>query len=284
MVVVLLVLLPWHSAAAEDAVQQLKQQQQLKYQQALDLRCVAWVPGHSNAHMPGRLVALCRQHSFVNCTPPSSLSLHCTALCRSKRGASTRDLKHSIELLKFAAGLVPAPSARQHAATQQGSKQQVLPVQGFPHLAFNGTGRADALRELAKAYQVRVRQPQCYTQQAAGTTSGTWDLRSTLTVYNQSPTTPRCWFGRMSHVGRVWVFSHHPLIAAACAVPQRGSDVDVNHKLSLELFRRAADLGDPEAQGMMGMRMAVGLHHYGSFEGSSIRMFVPVRVVGCQRG
>jgi hypothetical protein len=50
----------------------------------------------------------------------------------------------------------------------------------------------------------------------------------------------------------------------------------VNHKLALELFRRAADLGDPQAQGMMGMRMAVGLHHYGSFEGASIRMFVPV--------
>lgn len=58
---------------------------------------------------------------------------------------------------------------------------------------------------------------------------------------------------------------------------QKGSGVDVNHKLSVELFRRAAELGDPEAQGMMGMRMAVGLHHFGSFEGASIRMFVPVR-------
>lgn len=58
--------------------------------------------------------------------------------------------------------------------------------------------------------------------------------------------------------------------------PQRGSGVEVNHKLALELFRRAADLGDPQAQGMVGMRMAVGLHHYGSFEGASIRMFVPV--------
>lgn len=58
---------------------------------------------------------------------------------------------------------------------------------------------------------------------------------------------------------------------------QRGSGVEVNHQLALELFRRAADFGDPQAQGMMGMRMAVGLHHYGSFEGASIRMFVPVR-------
>lgn len=57
---------------------------------------------------------------------------------------------------------------------------------------------------------------------------------------------------------------------------QRGSGVEVNHQLALELFRRAADLGDPQAQGVMGMRMAVGLHHYGSFEGASIRMFVPV--------
>lgn len=36
---VLLPLVAWHAAALEDAaVQQLKQQQQLKYQQAVDLR------------------------------------------------------------------------------------------------------------------------------------------------------------------------------------------------------------------------------------------------------
>ncbi|KAF6264686.1 hypothetical protein COO60DRAFT_1634287 [Scenedesmus sp. NREL 46B-D3] len=54
---------------------------------------------------------------------------------------------------------------------------------------------------------------------------------------------------------------------------QRGKGVDVNHKLSLELFRRAAELGDAEAQGVMAMRMAFGLHHSNSFEGSSIRHF-----------
>lgn len=64
---------------------------------------------------------------------------------------------------------------------------------------------------------------------------------------------------------------------SAVFVLQRGSGVDVNHQLSLELFRRAAELGDPQAQGMMGMRMAMGLHHYGSFEGASIRQFGPVR-------
>jgi TPR repeat protein len=72
---------------------------------------------------------------------------------------------------------------------------------------------------------------------------------------------------------------------AACVL-QRGSGVDVNHQLSLELFRRAAELGDPQAQGMMGMRMAMGLHHYGSFEGASIRQFGPVRDLqdgGCTR-
>jgi hypothetical protein len=53
--------------------------------------------------------------------------------------------------------------------------------------------------------------------------------------------------------------------------------VEVNHQLSLELLRRAADLGDPQAQGMMGMRAAVGLSHLGSFEGASIRHFGLVR-------
>jgi hypothetical protein len=51
----------------------------------------------------------------------------------------------------------------------------------------------------------------------------------------------------------------------------------VNHKLSLELFRRAAELGDPEAQGALAMRMAFGLHHSNSFEGSSVRHFGRVR-------
>jgi TPR repeat protein len=59
---------------------------------------------------------------------------------------------------------------------------------------------------------------------------------------------------------------------------QRGKGVDVNHKLSLELFRRAAELGDAEAQGAMAMRMAFGLHHSNSFEGSSVRHFGRVGV------
>jgi len=66
------------------------------------------------------------------------------------------------------------------------------------------------------------------------------------------------------------------LTVGVCVVLQRGRAVEVNHKLSLELFRRAAELGDPQGQGMMGMRMAVGLHHYHSFEGASIRQFGPV--------
>lgn len=66
------------------------------------------------------------------------------------------------------------------------------------------------------------------------------------------------------------------LAVAVCFILQRGRAVEVNHKLSLELFRRAAELGDPQAQGMMGMRMAVGLHHYHSFKGASIRQFGPV--------
>lgn len=79
------------------------------------------------------------------------------APCRSGRGASTRDIRQAVELLKFAGGLLPAASARRHAGTpQEAGKPQMLPVQGFPDLAFNATGRADALRELALAYQVRL--------------------------------------------------------------------------------------------------------------------------------
>lgn len=54
---------------------------------------------------------------------------------------------------------------------------------------------------------------------------------------------------------------------------QHGKGVDANHKLSLELFRRAAELGDAQAQGAIAMRMAFGLHPGNSFEGASIRHF-----------
>lgn len=70
------------------------------------------------------------------------------------------------------------------------------------------------------------------------------------------------------------------LLLSLLSLLQRGQGVEVNHKLSLELFRRAAELGDPEAQGMMGARMAVGLHHYNSFDGASIRHFGPVSAAG----
>lgn len=60
------------------------------------------------------------------------------------------------------------------------------------------------------------------------------------------------------------------------SVVQSGKGVDVNHRLSLELFRRAAELGDPEAQGQLGMRFAVGLQHHESVEGSSIQQFAKV--------
>lgn len=70
----------------------------------------------------------------------------------------------------------------------------------------------------------------------------------------------------------------HPSTPAPTPHPytQRGQGVDVNHRLSLELFRRAAELGDAAAQGSMAMRMAVGLHYTGTFEGASIRQFGPV--------
>lgn len=99
------------------------------------------------------------------------LAFVCVHTHRSKPGVSARDLKQSVELLKFAAGLVPASDIKQqhHASTSAGNSQQQkgqqagstrakqpLPVPGFPDLAFNVTGRADALRELALAYQVCV--------------------------------------------------------------------------------------------------------------------------------
>jgi TPR repeat protein len=56
-----------------------------------------------------------------------------------------------------------------------------------------------------------------------------------------------------------------------------GRGVDANHRLSLALFKRAADLGDPEAHGQMGLRYATGLAGPESVEGGAIKHFDAVR-------
>lgn len=62
-----------------------------------------------------------------------------------------------------------------------------------------------------------------------------------------------------------------------CAPLQLGAGVAADQRLSLELYRRAAELGDAEAQGKMGMRYALGLHNTSSFEGAAIKRFGQVR-------
>mmetsp|Transcript_12326 Transcript_12326/g.26616 ORF Transcript_12326/g.26616 Transcript_12326/m.26616 type:complete len:777 (-) Transcript_12326:145-2475(-) len=52
-----------------------------------------------------------------------------------------------------------------------------------------------------------------------------------------------------------------------------GFGVEQHHVLSLELFRRASNLGDPEAQGQMGMRYALGLQEASSWDESGIKSF-----------
>lgn len=66
-------------------------------------------------------------------------------------------------------------------------------------------------------------------------------------------------------------------VARICCL-QRGKGVEVNQRLSLELFRRASELGDAEAQGATAMRMAFGLQYTNSFEGASLRHFGRVGV------
>lgn len=53
--------------------------------------------------------------------------------------------------------------------------------------------------------------------------------------------------------------------------------MDVDHRLSLELFKKAAELGDAEAHGQMGLRYAMGLARPECMEGASIRHFDQVR-------
>ncbi len=64
-----------------------------------------------------------------------------------------------------------------------------------------------------------------------------------------------------------------------CTFFQLGKGVEANQQLSLELYRRAAELGDPEAQGQMGVRHAFGLQHAQSVDGAAIREFGQVGLV-----
>lgn len=58
---------------------------------------------------------------------------------------------------------------------------------------------------------------------------------------------------------------------------QSGRGVDTDMRLALSLFKRAADLGDPEAHGQMGLRYATGLARPDNVEGASIKHFDAVR-------
>ena len=63
-----------------------------------------------------------------------------------------------------------------------------------------------------------------------------------------------------------------PRLRAVCH-HQDGWGCVPNYRLSLELFRKAADLGDPEAQGQMGLRYALGLHQQSAWDAHGIHQF-----------
>jgi len=58
---------------------------------------------------------------------------------------------------------------------------------------------------------------------------------------------------------------------------QDGLGVAMQPGLALQLFKRAAAMGDPEAQGQMGVRFALGLQHQESWGVHGIVAFGEVR-------
>jgi TPR repeat protein len=60
---------------------------------------------------------------------------------------------------------------------------------------------------------------------------------------------------------------------------QLGRGVEQHQQLALQLLRAASQMGDAEAQGLMGMRYAYGLHNTASVGVSSVLSF---EGVSCQ--
>jgi TPR repeat protein len=58
---------------------------------------------------------------------------------------------------------------------------------------------------------------------------------------------------------------------------QDGYGVDINLRLSTALFKEASDLGDPEAQGQMGLRLSLGLQDPHAWSNDGIAEFKEVR-------
>eukprot|EP00983_Pelagomonas_calceolata_P114451 1160095-Pelagomonas_calceolata.AAC.4 len=76
--------------------------------------------------------------------------------------------------------------------------------------------------------------------------------------------------------------TEHRQYAHVCA--QDGLGIPVRADLALELFRLAAAKGDPEAQGQMGVRYALGLQHQTSWEAEGVAEFGEVwlrQSLGC---
>ncbi|KAF5835281.1 hypothetical protein DUNSADRAFT_7606, partial [Dunaliella salina] len=68
-------------------------------------------------------------------------------------------------------------------------------------------------------------------------------------------------------------YAHRGALREYAKACQDGLGVPMRAHLALELFRLAAAKGDPEAQGQMGVRYALGLQHQASWEAEGVAEF-----------
>jgi hypothetical protein len=158
-----------------------------------------------------------------------------TTICRNQTNPSWKEQQKAVDNLLKAAGLRTRLPGISGFPQGQGSEPGI-PVPGFPELEFSATRcHKESLRELAKALMVRTMNP--------------------------SNMSPECF-----QQG----FVSHDLLALFL---QDGFGTDRDTQLALELFRHAAELGDPEAQGQMAMRYSLGLQYLSSWDEDGIVIF-----------
>lgn len=194
------------------------------------------------------------------------------ATCNRKREYPTwNEQRRCFSFLVVSAGITPKdpdildelPESWRSGA-MVGEKEST-PVPGYPDLEVASFAKRPAIRELAKALMV-------------STSLHAWlnTLHGALHALALSPAPE---FGAPACMLPMSAVTVAVLASRNVTWTQDGFGTEPNAQLALELFRIAAAQGDPEAQGQMGVRYALGLQDASSWDAYGIVAFGEVRII-----
>ncbi len=217
---------------------------------------------------------------FLHRLPCSRGDLSTTTLLwlyRSRRNASTKDLRHAAALLIAAAGVKLPPTLNVTAEVPTNTSTDSASIQYLSGLRFLGQPNVPALKELARVYEAGM----FSHDECSLLLTGLLIVHISVCIMQQIPPggglMPFVGYGSASStrfqlrqdtacmvhsylrqtVSACCSLAHHLHQPLTCHSPGEGVAVDA--AIAHDLFKRAAELGDPDAQADMAVRYSLGL-------------------------